>query len=152
LGGASGDVCLGGGAVAHSDGGDGVDGAVEGAVAAAVEAVAHGVSAAGRYRAGAGEGGERGVVAAAAGVGERHDGLGGGDGSDAGALGEAGCEVVDDGLRARLSLSARRASWMARARRRISAWRMACSRLASRGRRRRARRARVASVSAARAS
>jgi hypothetical protein len=75
-----------------------VDGPVEGAVAAAVEAVAHGVSAAGWYRAGAGEGGERGVVAATAGVGERRDGLGGGDGSDAGALGETGCEVLDNGL------------------------------------------------------
>src|SRR3954451_2375406 len=73
FGGAAGDVGLGGGAVAHSDRGDGVDGAVEGAVAAAVEAVAHGAPAAGRYRAGAGEGGERGVGAAAAEVGERRD-------------------------------------------------------------------------------
>src|SRR5436190_16626943 len=96
--GAAGDIGLGGGAVAHSDGGDGVDRAVEGAVAAAVEAVAHGLSAAGRDGAGAGEGGERGVGAAAAGMGERHDGLGGGDGSDAGASGETGYEVVDDGL------------------------------------------------------
>ena len=68
------------------------------AIAAAVEAVAHGASAAGRYRAGAGQGRERGVVAAAAGVGERHDGLGGRDGSDPGASGEAGREVVHDGL------------------------------------------------------
>ena len=53
---------------------------------------------------------------------------------------------------ARLAMSARRASRRARARRRISACRTACSRLASRGRRRRARPARVASVSAPRAS
>jgi hypothetical protein len=53
---------------------------LRGAVAGAVEAVARGVCAAGWYRAGTGEGGERGIVAAAAGVGERRDGLGGGDG------------------------------------------------------------------------
>src|SRR6476469_347086 len=90
FGSASGDIGLGSGAVAHSDRSDRVDGTVEGAIAAAVEAVAHGAPAAGRYRAGSGEGGKRGVVAAAAGVRERHDGLGGGDGSDPGALGEAG--------------------------------------------------------------
>jgi hypothetical protein len=45
--GASGDVGLGCGAVAHSDGGDGVDGAVEGSVAAPVESVSHGAPAAG---------------------------------------------------------------------------------------------------------
>ena len=53
---------------------------------------------------------------------------------------------------ARLALSVRAASRRARARRRISAWRTACSRLASRGGRRRARPARGASVSAPRAS
>ena len=53
---------------------------------------------------------------------------------------------------ARLALSARAASRRASARRRISACRTACSRLASRGGRRRARPARRASVSAPRAS
>ena len=53
---------------------------------------------------------------------------------------------------ARLALSARAASRRASARRRISACRTACSRLASRGGRRRARPARPASVSAPRAS
>ena len=71
---------------------------VQGAVSAAVESVPHGAAAAGRQRAGAGQGGERGVVAAAAGVGERHDGLGGADRADAAALDQPGNEVVDDGL------------------------------------------------------
>src|SRR4051812_42773913 len=96
LGGAPGDVGLGGGAAAHPDHGDGVDGAVERAVAAAVEPVAHGAAAAGLQRAGAGQRGERGVVAASTGVGEADDGLGGGDRADAAALGEPGSEIVGD--------------------------------------------------------
>src|SRR4051794_11317428 len=98
LGGAPGDVGLGGGAAAHPDHGDGVDGAVERAVAAAVEPVAHGAAAAGLQRAGAGQRGERGVVAASTGVGEADDGLGGGDRADAAALGEPGSEIVGDRL------------------------------------------------------
>jgi hypothetical protein len=48
--------------------------------------------------AGAGQGGERGVVSASAGVGEADDDLGGGDWSDAAAAGQPGGEFVDDGL------------------------------------------------------
>ena len=65
---------------------------------------------------------------------KRHDGLGGADRADAAAVGQAGGEVVDDGLQlGAVGLAARgAASRRARARRRISAWRTACSRLASR--------------------
>jgi len=66
--------------------GDGVDGAVEGSVAAAVESVPHGAAAAGLQWAGADEGG---VVAAAPGVGEGHDGVGGADRADAAPIGQA---------------------------------------------------------------
>src|SRR3954449_6680661 len=58
----------------------------------------HGPAAAGRQRAGAAQGGERRVVAAAAGVGERRDGLGGADRADAATLDQSGGEVVDDGV------------------------------------------------------
>src|SRR4051794_3169923 len=57
FGGAPGDVGAGSGAAADPADGDGVDGAVEGAVAAAVEPVPDGSAAAGRDRAGAGQGG-----------------------------------------------------------------------------------------------
>jgi hypothetical protein len=97
LGGAPGDVGAGAGAAADPGQRDGVDGAVQRAVAAAVEPVPDGLAAAGRDRAGAAEGGERGLVAAAAGVGEADDGLRGADRPDAVAAGQAGGDVVDDG-------------------------------------------------------
>ena len=56
-----------------------------------------GSAAAGGDGAGAAERGERGFVAAPAGVGEAHDGLGGADWPDTVAAGEAGGDVVDDG-------------------------------------------------------
>src|SRR4051794_32273044 len=75
FGAAAGDVGAGGRAAAHPGGGDGVDCAVECPVAALAEPVAHGPAAAGRQRAGAGQRGECGLVAAPAGVGVAHDGL-----------------------------------------------------------------------------
>jgi hypothetical protein len=75
-----------------------VDGLVERAVAAAVETVAGGLAAGCLDGADAGEPGEGGVVAAAAGVGERDDGLSGGDRADAGPAGEVGGQVADDGV------------------------------------------------------
>lgn len=95
--GASCEVGAGFGAVAHSAGGDGVDGAVEGPVAATVEPMSDGAAAAGWQRVGAGEGGEGGVVSASAGMGEADDGLGGADRSDAALVGQARSEIVDDG-------------------------------------------------------
>jgi hypothetical protein len=74
-----------------------VDGAVQRPVPTAVEPVTDGLAAAGRDGAGAAEGGERGLAAAAAGVGEAHDGLGGADRPDAVAAGETGGDVIDDG-------------------------------------------------------
>ena len=74
-----------------------MDGAVQCPVAAAVEPVPDGLAAAGRDRAGAGEGGERGLAAAPAGVGEAHDGLGRADRPDAVPAGQAGSDVIDDG-------------------------------------------------------
>lgn len=74
------ESCSRGASVAVSAGSgehDGVDGAVQVAVTSFVEAVADGLAAADRNRAGAAEGGERGFVAAPAGVGEADDGLGG---------------------------------------------------------------------------
>jgi NAD(P)-dependent dehydrogenase (short-subunit alcohol dehydrogenase family) len=59
-------------------------------VAASVESVACGLAAGGLDRAGPGELGERGVVATAAGVGERHDGLGGADWADPVLVGQPG--------------------------------------------------------------
>ena len=97
LGGAPGDVGAGAGAAADAGQCDGVDGAVQGAVRAAVEPVPGCLAAAGGDGAGAAEGGERGLVAAAAGVGEADDGRGGADRPDAVAAGEAGGDVVDDG-------------------------------------------------------
>jgi hypothetical protein len=66
-------------------------------VAAAVEAVPDGATAAGRDRAGAAEGGERGFAAAPAGVGEAHDGLCGANRPDAEPGGQPGGEVLHDG-------------------------------------------------------
>ena len=66
-------------------------------VPAAVEPVPGGHATAGRERAGAAEGGVRGLAAAPARVGEAHDGLGGADRPDAEAAGQAGSDVVDDG-------------------------------------------------------
>ena len=60
--------------------------------------MAHGPAAAGRQRAGTGQRGEGGLVAAPPGVGEAHDGLGGADRADAGPVGQAWGEIVDDGL------------------------------------------------------
>jgi hypothetical protein len=64
---------------------------VELPVAAAVQPVSHRPAAAGRQRAGPGQGGERRVVAAPPGVGVRDDGLGGADRADA--------ELVDQSRR-----------------------------------------------------
>jgi hypothetical protein len=75
-----------------------VQGAVERAVAAAVESVAYGAPAAGLQGAGPGQGGERGVVPAAAGVGEADNRLGGANRADAMAVGQPGGQLVDDGL------------------------------------------------------
>src|SRR5437764_443279 len=61
----------------------------------------HGAPAAGLQWAGTGQGGERCVVAAAAGVGERHDRLGGADRADTATVGQSWSEVVDDGLQLR---------------------------------------------------
>src|SRR5947199_8629396 len=97
LGGAPGDVGAGAGAAADPADRDGVDGAVECPVAAAVEPVPDGAAAAGRDRAGAAEGGEGGLAAAAAGVGEAHDGLGSADRPDAKPAGERGGEILGDG-------------------------------------------------------
>jgi hypothetical protein len=77
---------------------NGVQGAVERAVTAAVEPVAQGLAAAGRKWAGPGQGGERGLAADSAGVGEADDHLGGGDRADAVAGGQAGGQFVDDGV------------------------------------------------------
>jgi hypothetical protein len=90
FGGAPGDVGAGAGAAAHPGQRDGVDGAVEGPVCAAVEPVPDGAAAAGREGAGAAEGGERGLAAAPARMGEADDGLRGADRPDAVAAGEAG--------------------------------------------------------------
>jgi hypothetical protein len=98
LGGAASDVGAGPGTATHSDHGDGVDRAVECAIAAAVEPVAYGSAAAGLQRAGAGQGGERGIVSAASGMGETHDRLGGGDRPEAPAVGQSRGEIVHDGL------------------------------------------------------
>ncbi len=95
--GAPGYVGEGAGAAAHPGDRDGVDGPVQGPVAAAVEPVPDGLAAAGRDRADAAEGGERGFAAAPAGVGEAHDGLRGADRPDAEPAGQAGGDVVDDG-------------------------------------------------------
>jgi hypothetical protein len=92
-----GDVGAGARAAAHPGQCDGVDGAVEGAVAAGVEPVPDGTAAAGREGAGAAQRGERGFAAAAAGVGEAHDGLGGADRADPVAAGQAGGDVLDNG-------------------------------------------------------
>jgi hypothetical protein len=46
----------------------------------------------------AGEGGERCVVAASVGVGERHDGLGGAERADAPTFDRSGGDVVDHGV------------------------------------------------------
>jgi hypothetical protein len=78
-----------------------VDGAVERAVAAAVKPMPHGVAAAGGQRTGPGECGERGVAATPAGIGEADDGLRGGDGADAPAVGQAWGDLVDDRLELR---------------------------------------------------
>src|SRR6476661_5325811 len=94
LGGAAGDVGPSPGAVGHAGQGDGVQGAVERAVAAAVEPVAYGAPAAGLEGAGPGQGGERGVVAAAAGVGEADNRLGGANRADAMAVGQPGGQLV----------------------------------------------------------
>jgi hypothetical protein len=74
-----------------------VNGAVECAIAATVEPVPDGLTAAGRDRVGATEGGERGLVAAPARVGEAHDGLGGADGPDPVPAGQTGSDVINDG-------------------------------------------------------
>src|SRR3954469_16693200 len=63
----------------------------------AVEPVAGGAPTAGLERAGPTEGGERGLAAAAPGVGERHDDLGGADRTDPLVVGQPGREVTDDG-------------------------------------------------------
>jgi len=97
LGGAPGDVGAGAGAAAHPAHRDGVDGPVQRPVAAAVEPVPDGLAAAGRDRAGAAERGECGLAAAAARVGEAHDGLRGADRPDAEPAGEAGSDVLDNG-------------------------------------------------------
>jgi hypothetical protein len=75
-----------------------VEGVVQGAVTTSVEPGPHGAATAGGQGAGAGEGGERCVVAASTGVGERHDGLGGADRADATTFDQSGGDVVDDGL------------------------------------------------------
>jgi hypothetical protein len=75
-----------------------VDGAVQCPVTAPVESVTDGATAAGLQRAGAGQGGEGRVVPAPSGMGEADDGLGGADRSDAGMIGQAGREIVGDGL------------------------------------------------------
>lgn len=93
---AAGQVVLGFGVVAHSGVGDDVDGLVECSVPASVESVAGGLAAGGLERAGSGEFGEGGIVAAAPGVGERDDGLGGADRADSGAGGQLRDQVVDD--------------------------------------------------------
>jgi hypothetical protein len=77
-----------------SSAGDDVGGAVECPVAASVEPVASDLAAGGLDRPGAGEPGEGGVVAAASGVEERHDGLGGADRADAGAAGQPGSQLA----------------------------------------------------------
>jgi hypothetical protein len=75
--------------------------------------------------------GVRGLAAAPAGVGEAHDGLGGADRPDAEAAGQAGSDVIDDASSwQRLSFSCDRAWASASARRPLSVWRTACSRLA----------------------
>jgi hypothetical protein len=116
-----------------------VDCAVECAVAALVEPVPHGAPAAGRQRAGAGQRGECGLVAAPSGVGEAHDGLGGADRSDAGPVGQAWGEIVDDGLQLS-AVGPEDAPGFAHGQGDPSdlGLRTTCSRLASRGPRRRA--------------
>jgi hypothetical protein len=64
---AAGQVFLGAGVCAHAGVDDGVDGLVEGSVCAAVESVAGGLAAGSFDRAGLGECGEGGIVAAAPG-------------------------------------------------------------------------------------
>ncbi len=98
LGGAAGDVGAGIRAAAHAGVGDRMNRLVQGAVTAAVEPMPGGASAAGLLGADAAEGGEGGLVAAPAGVGERHDDLGGADRADAALVGQPGGQVVDDVL------------------------------------------------------
>jgi len=90
------DVAAGAWAAAHAGQGDGVYGPVQCSVAAAVEPVPGPLAAAGCQRAGTGEGGEGGVVAHSAGVGEADHGLGGADRSDAGAVSEAWSDLVEE--------------------------------------------------------
>jgi hypothetical protein len=92
IGTATGDVGLGGGVGADPRVGDDVDRLVQRPVADPVKSVAGGLLAGGLDRAGPSEFGERGVVAAATGVGERHDGLGGADRADP-------CRVVSPGVK-----------------------------------------------------
>jgi hypothetical protein len=117
-----------------------VQGVVQGAVTTSVEPGPHGAATAGGQGAGAGEGGERCVVAASTGVGERHVAW-------AALTGPMPRRSINPGVMsltmvcswARLALSSRAAAVRASAGRRISACRTARSRLASRGGRRRAR-------------
>jgi hypothetical protein len=74
-----------------------VDGAVQRPVPAAAVAVPDGLAAAGLERAGAAQGGERGLAATPARVGEAHDGLRGADWPHAVAAGQAGSDVIGDG-------------------------------------------------------
>jgi hypothetical protein len=67
-------------------------------VAAAVEPMPDRLATAGRQRAGAGQGGERGVASASPGVGERHDHLRCRDGANAAALGQPRRHLLHDGL------------------------------------------------------
>jgi hypothetical protein len=127
---APGDVGLGSLAGAPASQEDVVQGPVEVTVAAAVEPVTDDTAAAGRDRAGAGERGVCGIVAAAARVGPGHDRLGGADRAHA-AFGQqlrrqVGDQVGEVGLVIGDSWSIR---LMARARRRASARRTACSRV-----------------------
>jgi hypothetical protein len=73
-----------------------VEGFVQCPVPTPIEPVAGGLAAGGLDRAGPGELGEGGVAAAASGVGERDDGLGGADGADSGLAEQPGSQVVDN--------------------------------------------------------
>lgn len=86
------------GAAPHPGHGDGVDRAVQGPVTAAVEPMPHRLAAAGLQWAGPRQRGERGVAAAAPGVGERHDRLGRGDRAETATAGQPGSDLVHDGL------------------------------------------------------
>lgn len=101
--------------------------AAEGPVPVSVEPATGGLAAGCFDGAGFGEFGEGGVVAAAPGMGERDDGLGGADRTDSGPAGQPETRSLTMAVSSVwLALSARAASRSARASRRISAWRTAC--------------------------